>query len=176
MKKFLIILVFLVGCIQGNIQEDITKTMTLDLPASSVSGGMAPSISVDRINDVDFLEDFKQFKDLGTFDFSITNNQLKMESGDFHFIDHVKVSLDATFGSVVLTDHDLTDVERGSSLISLPISLKPYWYLVLLDGSIKVHYVFTMSGNVPANPSIIQAKVTLHVVANINKSINDVGK
>jgi|SRR5579885_1809822 len=185
LKSIFFISLMAVGCVDASVSDRIVKTTEVQianpLPASLSTN--VPPTQVSQTTSIDLSDALSKVNQFGTISLSIDESSLHSNSGDFSFVDEIKVDIapdvNNTSGlpSITLVDVQPTDQEKTLSDLAIPILIDGNTlYQYLNSGALVATFTFTVSGQIPAQGLDVIDTLALDVSAQVNKSISDIGQ
>jgi hypothetical protein len=166
-------LILCAGCIAGQMNSDVSKEISLAVPAqfATVNVPLPVAVNIPLSTTVDLSSDIKQYENIGNLSITINNNDLKLAAGSFDFLGSVQVSLSSgTLPPITIINHTLTSSERARKNLFLTPSNSPDLvnYFGLGPATITVLISATAGSVVPAS---ITDDVSFHFSVQIDKTV-----
>lgn len=176
------------ACVQATVEDKVSKTTEVSLPNLSATLGLPPNVTVPKTTvqqtePLDLSDALSKVGQVGTLSLSVYQNTLASRTGDFSFIDELKVVLtpDSNNASglppVTMVDVVLTPDQKNSSTIDVPILMSGDDLVKYFSsGALVAGFSFTLEGVVPTTGLDVENTIGLDVSVNVNKSVSDIGK
>lgn len=181
--KHYIPLIALIGCVQATVSDQITKTteVVVKNPYSSYTTGysLPPTTLPTQSVPVDISDTLSKIGQVGTLSFTVDQNTLHSNTGDFSFVDELKITVkpdsknQSALPELTVIDFLPTPDQMASSDVDVPVLSDGATLLQYFSsGGLDMTFTFTVSGQVPAQLDVVNS-ITADVSVAVSKSVSD---
>lgn len=176
-------LIALFGCLHANVSDTISKQTEVQFtnPYASYTAGLSiPKTTLPTQSmPVDISSTLSDIGKVGQLLFKVDGNTLHSNTGDFSFVDELKITLtpdssnQSGLSEVVVLDFVPTADQKASSDVDIPLIADDGTLLQYFSsGGLNMNFTFTVEGQVPDAISV-QNTITADVNVVVNKSVSD---
>ncbi len=170
------------GCINATVSDTITKTTEVQInnPYPSSSAYNLPPITLpSQVVPFDMSKTLSDIGKVGQLSFVVDQHSIHSNSGDFSFVDEVKITLtpdnnnSSGLPELTVIDAQLTNDQKTSTDLQVSVLPDSSTLLQYFDsGGLNMNFSLTVSGHPPQSIDITDT-LMVDVALAVNKSTSD---